>query len=192
MRLLLTGFEPFSDYERNISWDIAQLVALSPIENVDICLALLPVSFNRVGNCLKSLIDDYIPDAILMLGQSTTRSNIEIERIAVNLMYSINGDNDGYCPIDEPIIVNSENAYFSNAPLRKIVESCKQHGIDIKISNSAGLFVCNCCFYHALHLLKNQNCVVAFIHLPANKNLTDFNNRHAVELIIKSLIDTCH
>ena len=48
VRILLTGFEPFGKSVTNVSWEVAAAVGLQQFPKIDLCTALLPVSFNRV------------------------------------------------------------------------------------------------------------------------------------------------
>ena len=168
MKVLLTCFEPFGGSDVNVSSVVAQHFASLSHENFELKVELLPVSFKRVGNILSALITDFQPNIIVMLGQAGSREKITIERIAINLMDSKIGDNDNFTPNEQKIIESSENALFSNLPLKYIVENWQNAGIESAISNSAGLYVCNCSFYHALIISQRMgnDCKVGFIHLP--------------------------
>ena len=193
MKILLTGFEPFGGNATNVSSEVASTFSPHSIEGSEIVVAQLPVSFKRVGKILSQLIELHRPNVILMLGQAGKREKISIERIAVNLMDSKMGDNDGYCPNEQSVVTGAENALFSNMPLKKIVENWRNTGIDAVISNSAGLYVCNCAFYNAIHLAhqKELDCKIGFIHLPKIKDIehkqTILEQMHiAVKIAIKS------
>lgn len=168
MKVLLTGFEPFGGNTTNVSSEVASTFSSNSIDGCEIVVAQLPVSFMRVRDELARLIERHQPNVILLLGQAGKREHISIERIAVNLMDSKMGDNDNFCPNEQSIITNAENVYFSNLPLKQIVENCRNKGIEMTISNTAGLYVCNCSFYHALNLCKELqlNTKIGFIHLP--------------------------
>ena len=183
MKILLTGFEPFGGNATNVSSEVASTFSPHSIEGSEIVVAQLPVSFKRVGKILSQLIELHRPDIILMLGQAGNREKISIERIAVNLMDSKMGDNDGYCPNEQSVVTGAENALFSNMPLKKIVENWRNTGIDAVISNSAGLYVCNCAFYNAIHLAhqKELDCKIGFIHLPK------INDRDNKPIILKQM-----
>ena len=183
MKILLTGFEPFGCTATNVSSEVASTFSPHSIEGSEIVVAQLPVSFKRVGKILSQLIELHRPDIILMLGQAGNREKISIERIAVNLMDSKMGDNDGYCPNEQSVVTGAENALFSNMPLKKIVENWRNTGIDAVISNSAGLYVCNCAFYNAIHLAhqKELDCKIGFIHLPK------INDRDNKPIILKQM-----
>ena len=168
MKVLLTCFEPFGNNKVNVSSIVAKHFATSLPRGYDLIVKQLPVSFERVGNILSSIIELHKPNIVIMLGQAGNREKISIERIAINLMDSKMGDNDNFYPCELPIIPSKENALFSNMPLKDIIKKWHEAGIDAIISNSAGLYVCNCSFYHALSLSSkiDQQMKVGFLHLP--------------------------
>ena len=61
------------------------------------------------------------------------------------------------------------NAYFTDIPLSTVCEEVSRMGIPCKISNTAGLYVCNTAFYTALHYAHEQEreLKVGFVHLPS-------------------------
>ena len=67
---------------------------------------------------------------------------------------------------DQPIILGGENAYFSNIPVRKIVDAISTQQIPAKLSYSAGAYVCNDLLYSLLNNFKNSETQIGFIHLP--------------------------
>ena len=183
MKILLTGFEPFGGNATNVSSEVASTFSPHSIEGSEIVVAQLPVSFKRVEKILSQLIELHRPNVILMLGQAGKREKISIERIAINLMDTSMVDNDGFSPTDLPIIPNGEIAYFSTLPIKEIIAECRKENIDIVVSNSAGLYVCNCAFYNAIHLAhqKELDCKIGFIHLPK------INDRDNKPIILKQM-----
>lgn len=163
-RVLITGFEPFGDYPDNSSWAVAEKVAACDIGRV--AIEKLPVSFARVGEALRSAIELYTPDLLIMLGQSGVIDKIKLERVALNLMDSAISDNDGAKPDEEPIYEGEENALFTSLPIKRLRSAIEVQGIAVKISNSAGLYVCNRTYYEALRLCKERAMQVIFVHLP--------------------------
>ena len=165
MRILLTGFEPFGKYNENSSWAVAEKVAACGFEGVSV--ALLPVTFSGVAAALRKAVDECRPDAILMLGQSVSIDYIKLERIAINMMDSASADNDGYLPDEEPIYPGGAVALFTNTKIKELRRAVEEQGIAAKVSNSAGLYVCNRLYYEALRLCKEKDGMRAlFVHLP--------------------------
>jgi pyroglutamyl-peptidase len=169
MRYLITGFEPFGGESINSSQETVNAVASDEFGEIEVVTDILPVSFNRVENALCELIDENDPDVVIMLGQSGLSDCIKIERVALNLMDSVNGDNDGYTPDEETICPDAPPAYFTQLPVKKLRDCLIQSGIPAKTSSSAGLYVCNRTYFAALHHIAStgRNTKAVFIHLPA-------------------------
>lgn len=167
MRILLTGFEPFGGDCINSSWETVSAISCSEVEGVVIEARKLPVSFSKVSDALIQHINEVKPDVLIMLGQAKT-DFIRIERVAINLMDSRKPDNDGYIPDETPINPDGCPAYFSNLSVKVLRDSLNKIGIETKVSNSAGLYVCNKVYYTVLeHIaVHNLNTKAVFIHLP--------------------------
>ena len=182
-RVLLTGFEPFGGSEINASWETAVRVGQLPPKGMNMEMLLLPVSFIRAGEAVRKALHEKHPDVLVMLGQRGKGTSIDIERIAVNLMDSANPDNDGYQPQEQEIIAGGEAAYFSNLPVKVLRDAVLQKDIPARVSNSAGLYVCNSTYYNALEEIhKHQLPTKAvFVHLPKVGN--DFH----IGLLVESI-----
>jgi pyroglutamyl-peptidase len=183
MRVLLTGFEPFGDSDINSSWETASQIGQHTISGVDIEVVRLPVSFIGSGKLIRKLLQTHKPDVLVMLGQRGKGQSVDIERIAINMMDSVNPDNDGFSPRELPIVENGSNAYFSNMSVKTLKDALEKSNIPSKVSNSAGLYVCNSTYYHALsEIFYNELPTKAvFVHLP--KLSDDFT----IEFLVKSI-----
>lgn len=167
LKVLITGFEPFGDYSENSSWEVARQVASCGVEGVEVVAEQLPVSFARVGEVLRSAIELHTPDLVIMLGQTTITDCVRLERVALNMMDSAMGDNDGVKPDEEPIYEGEESALFTSLPIKSFRSAIEAQGIAVKITNSAGLYVCNRTYYEALRLCREREGLQAiFVHLP--------------------------
>lgn len=168
MQVLITGFEPFGGSDINSSWETAARVGQLPPNDVNIEVRLLPVSFWRAGEAVREILNEARPDVLIMLGQRGKGQSIDVERIAVNLMDSSMADNDGVCPQEQPIVKDGESAYFSNLPVKALRDALLQKGIPSKVSNSAGLYVCNATYYNALDEIYRHSLPTkaVFVHLP--------------------------
>ena len=191
MYILLTGFEPFGGSEVNSSWETAVRVGQRPPKGVCMETLLLPVSFVRAGKKIREALKEKKPDVLVMLGQRGKGEGIDIERIAINMMDASNPDNDGYHPQEQTIVDGGEAAYFSNLPVKTLRDALLHKGIPARVSNSAGLYVCNSTYYNALNEIYEQGLPTKalFIHLPIISEdfpiemLTD-----AIQAIIETII----
>mgnify|MGYP003554454037 FL=1 len=88
------------------------------------------------------------------------------------MMDSALGDNDGVKPDEEPIYKGEESALFTLLPIKRLRSAIEAKGINVKISNSAGLYVCNRAYYEALRLCKERAMQAIFVHLPLYEGQT--------------------
>lgn len=167
MKILLTAFEPFGSNALNSSQEVAKLLPDS-IGSRKVVKGLLPVDFRTAGDRLRALIERHAPDVVLMLGQSRKFAGLSIERVALNLMDSVQPDNSGYLPVNEPIHPDGETAYLTPFPVRMLADACKQKSIPAQVSNSAGTYVCNRVYYEALYTIAKTELPIQalFVHLP--------------------------
>lgn len=190
MKVLITGFEPFGGSATNSSWEVASAVSRVHISGVSIEARLLPVSFGRVGDVLKGVIAEVAPDILIMLGQSGQSESIRLERIAINMMDSSKPDNDGYVPDEEVIHPDGPSALFATLPLKPLRNALVAQGHKVKISNSAGLYVCNRTYYEALYHLSSQGRATraVFVHLPKISDEWPFSRlQHTVMQLIQTI-----
>ena len=162
MRILVTAFEPFGGAETNISRTVMEGIQ-EEVEKV-----LLPVSFRNAPLVLQQAIRDIHPDVLLMLGQCGDEEKIRLERFAVNMMDSAKGDNDGYCPREERICQSAPVAYQTPFSVRALAESLEEQGLPVRVSNTAGLYVCNRVYYEALYLGQKA----LFVHIPKTADVS--------------------
>ena len=189
-RVLLTGFEPFGGSEINSSWETAVRVGQLPPNGVVVEAIQLPISFERAGETVRMALREKCPEALVMLGQRGKGASIDIERIAVNLMDSVNPDSDGYQPQEQEIVTGGESAYFSNLPVKVLRDAVLRKNIPTRVSNSTGLYVCNSTYYNALEEIKRHQLPIkaVFVHLP--KISADFPLEmltEAVKIIMKTI-----
>lgn len=173
MKILVTAFEPFNGRDVNPSQLI--LEQLEAPEGVTLMKELLPVEFKASTEILKMRLKEHRTDVVISLGQAGNRPEISVERVAVNLdnCRSSNGqkiiaDNAGDTPVDEPIVADGPQAYFSNLPVWEMVEAIQKAGVDVAVSYTAGTYVCNHVMYTVLHevAINYPDTKAGFIHVP--------------------------
>ena len=160
-KILVTGFEPFATSSLNPSGEIVKALI-----GDDLVTAILPVVFGQASAQLRELIDLHKPSAVLCLGQAEGRSAMTPERIAINLDDARIADNAGNQPLEQRIMADGPDGYFSTLPIEKMVASMKAAGIPASISLSAGTFVCNHIFYVLQDYLKDSSVKSGFMHVP--------------------------
>lgn len=170
MRFLLTGFEPFGGGIKNSSWEVADYFNHHQLKDIEIDVVCLPCVFKQSLNVLAQSTNQLVYDAVIALGQADTRHLISIERIAINVDDARIADNQGNQPIDEAIILDGPDAYFSTLPIKYLASDLYEKGIAVEISQTAGTFVCNHIFYFLQHILYKTGIPSGFVHLPALPN----------------------
>ena len=168
MRILITAFEPFQQETLNATMEALALLPDSAHGHI-LIKRILPVEFGKAIDCIKALVDELSPDAVICLGQATGRSDVTPERVAINVSDARIPDNAGFQPADLPIREDGPAAYFSTRPLRAMTAAMKEAGVPASLSNTAGTFVCNNLMYGLLdHLDRTGRHIPAgFIHIPA-------------------------
>jgi pyroglutamyl-peptidase len=166
--ILLTGFEPFDGETINPSQEIVRALDGEIIDAHRVVGAILPVTFAATLPMLDKLLDTHHPALVLALGQAGGRSEISLERVAVNLIDARIADNAGMQPIDEAVIADAPGAYFSSLPVKAIGARLRGLGIPAAPSLSAGSFVCNQVFFVLAHLIatRHPRSRGGFIHVP--------------------------
>lgn len=164
-KLLITGFDPFGGEEVNPSWE-----AVSRLEDrigaYEVIKMQLPTVYEKAAQMVIERANTLMPDAILLIGQAGGRRAVTPEVIGINLREAALSDNEGNRIVNEPIVKDGPAAYFSTAPVRKMVQNIKDAGLPAALSYSAGAFVCNDVLYSLLHHFKNTSLPVGFIHVP--------------------------
>ena len=77
MRIVITGFEPFGGRERNLSWDVAAMVASHGCPAGLVKAVMLPVSFRRVIVAVSDMLRDMRPD-----GEDALFSTLPVKSVA--------------------------------------------------------------------------------------------------------------
>jgi pyroglutamyl-peptidase len=167
MKVLITGFDPFNGETINPAFEAIKLLP-DTILNVNLIKLEIPTVFKKSIEYIEKVIEKIKPDIIILVGQAGGRSSITVERVAINIDDTNIKDNEGNMPIDIKIKEDGENAYFSNLPIKLIVEKMINNNIPANISNDAGTFVCNHVMYGTLYLIskKYNNIKSCFIHVP--------------------------
>ena len=186
MKILVTGFDPFGGEKVNPALEAVKSLP-SVIHGAEIRWVEIPTVFYQSAEVLEAEIVRYQPDVVLCIGQAGGRASLTPERVAINQDDARIPDNQGNQPIDTPIRLDGQAAYFSTLPIKAMVQAIKEEGLPATVSNTAGTFVCNHLMYQALYLAdkKFPDMRAGFMHIPymteqvinkpntASMNLTD-------------------
>ena len=167
MKILVTGFDPFGGEKVNPALEAVKSLP-SVVHGAEIRWVEIPTVFYKSAEVLEAEINRYHPDVVLCIGQAGGRASLTPERVAINQDDARIPDNQGNQPIDTPIHLDGEAAYFSTLPIKAMVQGIKEVGLPATVSNTAGTFVCNHLMYQALYLAdkKFPNVRAGFMHIP--------------------------
>ena len=167
MKILVTGFDPFGGEKVNPALEAVKSLP-SEIHGAEVYWVEIPTVFYKAAEVLETAIVRFQPDAVLCIGQAGGRTSLTPERVAINQDDARIPDNQGNQPIDTPIRLDGEAAYFSTLPIKAMVQAIKEEGLPASVSNSAGTFVCNHLMYQVLYLAdkKFPNMRAGFMHIP--------------------------
>lgn len=157
--VLITGFEPFGGESVNPSWEVVSGLDNAIIAGCRVVARQLPCVFGDSLTVLNSAIETLSPSLVLAVGQAGGRTDITVERVAINVDDARIADNRGQQPVDEPIVADGPAAWFSTLPIKAMVTAMRSAGIPASVSQTAGTFVCNHVMYGLLHKLRDTPTV---------------------------------
>lgn len=165
--MLVTGFEPFNHEKINPSWEAVKLLP-DTIAGAKIVKLEIPVVAYKSIQAVHDKMAEIQPDIIISTGLADGRVNVTPERVAINITDARIPDNEGNQPVDIPIFEDGETAYFSNLPVKAMVQAMKDAGYPAVLSNTAGTYICNHTMYGILYYIYKEfpNARGGFIHVP--------------------------
>ncbi|MCD6473314.1 MAG: pyroglutamyl-peptidase I [Thermoplasmata archaeon] len=165
--ILITGFEPFNEWEENPSALVAMALNGSHIGDATIVSIILPVDFNQSFELVRKAIEKYEPSIVLSLGLNGHAAAIHVEKLAINLKC-----NEGKCSF----IKNGKLLQISSLPVLKICKELRKHGYKARPSFFAGAYACNFIFYSTLDYINRQGLQIkcGFIHVPPLKSQKEY------------------
>lgn len=163
MRILLTAFEPYSQWPTNSSWlTLVELLRVRP-PNGSLVTRRYPVDFRRMQSALyKDLSQGF--DAVLHLGQSPGSAAIKLEAIALNAAGAIVESGSSL----DRLVPDGPEAYRTRMPLDRWSRGLQDQSIPAQISYHAGTYLCNAVMYLSHHWVAQSDrpIPVGFVHLP--------------------------
>ena len=167
MKALVTGFDPFGGDSVNPSALAVGMLARR-IGALVVHTAELPTSYAQSRAALAEAIAKAQPDIVLCVGQAGGRTELSLERVAINIQDARIADNDGVQPIDRPVVEGGAPAHFGTLPIKACVAELRRAGLPAGVSNTAGTFVCNHIFYTLMDIAAGHPIPMrgGFLHIP--------------------------
>jgi pyroglutamyl-peptidase len=169
--VLLTGFEPYGGMSTNPAYATMRALDGETIAGHRVIGRPLPVSIARIGPEIDDLLHEHRPQAVISLGLAPGEPVIRLERVGLNLADFELGDNEGLTSRDQPVSRQGSAARWASLPLRRIEQVLLAKGIPVRLSETAGTYLCNACLYAFLEKLDAQAVPCGFLHLPMTPDL---------------------
>ena len=171
LTVLLTGFGPFPGAPFNPTAALAQRLAARrrpAFADVRRIAHVFQTSYAAVERELPALLRRVRPDVVLLFGVATRTKYLRIETRARNarspLFPDAAGDRPGAAVIDR----GGPGTRAGRAPQRVLLAAVRAQRLPVRLSHSAGRYLCNFAYWRALTLTHGANApLVSFIHVPA-------------------------
>lgn len=160
---------------------MTRLLERTAISGIKIETCILPVTFSKAFENLKIEMDRLRPDVVICLGLAGNRQAIELEKVAINLIHCDLPDNEGVFQLDKLICPTGPVAFFSSLPVKEMSET--KTDFPVRVSFSAGAYVCNYLMYKVLEYSEGKDIRAGFIHLPHLGENRDVIFKSLVEII---------
>ena len=183
---LVTGFEPFGNFEENPAQQIAERLHGQTIGGSDITSLILPVAYGRDTEKLFPVIEELQPQLVLSLGLAAGTTCLQVEHIALNLRNAEEGNNQ------IPILDDAPAAYFATIDVDAVASTICRRDIPAQSHVYAGTYLCNHVMYQALHLAATQrlSMLSGFIHLPlSHEQVIAGNALHMPSMSLQTMVD---
>jgi pyroglutamyl-peptidase len=161
--LLLTGFEPFGDWTRNVTAEAVSALDGELRNGVTVRAVVLPVAWPRAAEVLGRALDRAKPAAVLAFGiHGKKRGAFRVETRAANELRFRIKDNEGKQFRGRAIDPRGERALEASLPAGELLAALRARGLSARCSRDAGRFLCNAVYYSILA----RDLPAAFIHVP--------------------------
>ncbi|MCY1597826.1 pyroglutamyl-peptidase I [Staphylococcus pettenkoferi] len=184
MNILVAAFDPFGGEKINPALEAVKSLD-DTVGDHQITKLEIPTVFHKSKQVIEQELEQQNYDAVLVIGQAVGRFELTPERIGINVDDARIPDNEKNQPIDQSIQAEGEAAYFSNMPVKRMVEAIKGAGVPARLSNTAGTFVCNHILYQLgyIQATRFSNIRFGFIHVPyVPEQVTDKPNQPSMSL----------
>jgi pyroglutamyl-peptidase len=202
LTVLITGFGPFPGAPFNPTMALAQRLAarrrpaLAAVRRV---AHVFRTSYAAVERELPALLKQTRPDVVLLFGVATRTKYLRIELRASNARSPLFPDADRDRPDAGIIAVGEPRTRSGSAPQRILLAAVRAQRLPVRLSHSAGRYLCNFAYWRALAASPGSNApLVQFIHVPVvrrgpmrpavRRRLTSSDLSRAGEAILMALV----
>jgi pyroglutamyl-peptidase len=202
LTVLLTGFGPFPGAPFNPTAGLARRLAARrrpAFADVRRVAQVFPTSYAAVERELPALLKRVRPDVVLLFGVATRTKHLRIETRARNARSPLFPDVGGDRPSAATINLGEPGTRSGRAPQRALLAAVRAQRLPVRLSHSAGRYLCNFAYWRALAATDGSHApLVQFIHVPtvrrapvrpsAQRRLTSGDLLRAGEAALTALI----
>ena len=194
MRVLVTGFAPFSSHASNPSTDVAHALHGVEVEGTYfVAFAPLPVLYAEAAAATCTAAASIRADAIVALGLADTTAHIRIERGARNHATTTSPDAAGRVCAGLPAEAGGDDALLTSLDVDAIARDLTAKGLVCAPSDDAGGYVCNDLYYRLLAASRRGEAPsrILFVHVPSNAAaLTELPSAlaHAITRALRTVV----
>lgn len=165
MDLLVTGFGPFPHVRVNPTAALAREVARRLVRaGFDARALVLETSYAGGLPALRDHLDEMRPRAVLMLGLAARARFVRVELFARGRSSALHTDARGATPAEVPS-PSRGLPRRTTAAASAALGAIRRSGIRVRLSPSAGRYLCDAC-YAATLAGSGAGVPVIFIHVP--------------------------
>jgi pyroglutamyl-peptidase len=202
LTVLLTGFGPFPGAPFNPTAGLAQRLAARRrpgFADVRRIAHVFETSYAAVERELPALVKRVRPDVVLLFGVATRSKYLRIETRARNARSPLFPDVAGDRPRAGIIALGEPVTRMGRAPQRALLAAVRAQRLPVRLSHSAGRYLCNFAYWRALAATAGSHALlVQFIHVPtvrrgpmrpaAQRRLTSGDLVRAGEALLTALV----
>jgi pyroglutamyl-peptidase len=170
LTVLLTGFGPFPGAPFNPTERLAQRLAARrrpAFADVNRVAHVFETSYAAVERELPALIRHVRPDVVLLFGVATRTKYLRVEMRARNARSPLFPDAVGDRPAAATIDLGESSTRAGRAPQRMQLAAVRAQRLPVRLSRSAGRYLCNFAYWRALAATDGSHApLVQFIHVP--------------------------
>jgi pyroglutamyl-peptidase len=193
LRILVTGFEPFPRAPYNPTQPlVARLTKLRRPALADVKLSghIFPVTYSAVDRQLPELLKRHKPDALLMFGLAARTAFLRIETRARNAVTMLWPDAD-HTSVRKGSIAGGADAMMFGPHSERLLRAALGTGIDARISNNAGSYLCNYLSWRAIEATEHDGGpqLASFIHVPLLARDGAHQRKGSARITLDQLVD---
>ena len=170
LTVLVTGFGPFPGAPFNPTAGLAQRLAARrrpAFADVTRIAHVFQTSYVAVERELPPLIKRTRPDVVLLFGVATRTKYLRVEMRAHNARSPLFPDAERDRPSAATIDLGEPVTRKGRAPQRALLAAVRAQRLPVRLSHSAGRYLCNFSYWRALTATDGNNApLVQFIHVP--------------------------